>query len=280
MKLSTSTKILVAVLLLVAAVAAWYLLYTQGNPATAQPPAPPPKPVPAREAKAATSASARALEILPLPFLVTEAPKEVPAPGQPTKGPKTPEALPQAAVEAPPNPFLPLPQKRQAILAAQQPPAPQPAPAKETPKPVTIAANTGAPELLKVPIPQVRPPEGREPVVPPEAQLGAGTLPLTLAPVTREVAPEKPKPEPKPKPSPAPAANPLKAWAEQVGLRLSGVALGPVSVAIFQTKDGYVTLPVGERFPGTNVRLKAVTAERVLLVEGDHDLTLEYGGGG
>ncbi len=280
MRVSTTTKILVAVLLLVAAVAAWYLLYIQGqgNPATAQPP--PPKPVPAKEAKAATSPSSRALEILPLPFLVTEAPKEVPAPGQPKPAAQAPAALPEAEAEAPPNPFLPLPQKRRAILAAKQPPKPKAKPVGNAEKPVAIAGAAGAPELLKVPIPPVRPPTRREPVVPPEARLGGGTLPLTLAPVAHEVAPQPPAPQPDAKPAPTRPRNPLKSWAEQVGLKLSGVALGPVSVAIFRTKDGYVALPVGERFPGTKVRLKAVTAERVLLVEGNHDLTLEYGGGG
>lgn len=63
------------------------------------------------------------------------------------------------------------------------------------------------------------------------------------------------------------------------GLKLSGVALGPVSVAIFKTSTGYLTLSVGQSFPGTDIILKSVTAERVLLTQGPYTLTLEYGGG-
>ncbi len=292
MRVSTTTKILVAVLLLVAAVAAWYLLYIQGqgNPATAQPP--PPKPVPAKEAKAATSPSARALEILPLPFLVTEAPKEVPAPGQPKPAAQAPAALPEAEAEAPPNPFLPLPQKRRAILAAKQPPKPKAKPVGNAEKPVAIAGAAGAPELLKVPIPPVRPPTRREPVVPPEARLGGGTLPLTLAPVAHEVAPQPPTSKPvsssksknpkgtlsqkaqheKPLASGRPKQSELKSWLTSQHLELIGVTLGPVPVAIFKTKGRYLTLAIGDTFPNSDVRVKYIGTDHVLLEQGQKTL--------
>ncbi len=276
MKPSPRAKILIAVLLLVAAVAAWYVLYTQGQQAAEVGP-PPPKPVPAEKAKAATSASARALEILPLPFLVTKAPEEAPPPPAAEK-PEVAEAPPKEAVEAPPNPFVPLPQRQKAILASKQPPA-KPKPAPSTEKPVAVRP-VEAPELVRVPVPRLVPPPTSEPVLPPEARIGAGALPVRLEPVEKEVAPAPAKAQASPEQPRETSTNPLKDWAEAQGLKLSGVALGPVSVAIFATKNGYLALPVGERFPGTEVRLQAVTAERVLLVQGPHNLTLEYGGGG
>ncbi len=276
MKPSPRAKILIAVLLLVAAVAAWYVLYTQGQQAAEVGP-PPPKPVPAEKAKAATSASARALEILPLPFLVTKAPEEAPPPPAAEK-PEVAEAPPKEAVEAPPNPFVPLPQRQKAILASKQPPA-KPKPAPSTEKPVAVRP-VEAPELVRVPVPRLVPPPTSEPVLPPEARIGAGALPIRLEPVEKEVAPAPAKAQASAEQPRETSTNPLKDWAEAQGLKLSGVALGPVSVAIFATKNGYLALPVGERFPGTEVRLQAVTAERVLLVQGPHNLTLEYGGGG
>jgi hypothetical protein len=62
---------------------------------------------------------------------------------------------------------------------------------------------------------------------------------------------------------------------------LDGVALGPVGVAIFETANGYLALPVGQTFPDKNVLVKTITAERVLLVDGGgtNTLTMELGGG-
>jgi len=288
MKGNSTLKILLAALLLVLAVASWYALYTRGvsSPAPAAAPSPQ-KPVPAKRAKAATSASARALEILPLPFLVTKAPEEAPPPPA-AEAPKKEEAKP-VANELPPNPFAPLPQRIEAARAAAAKKKPAPAAVPKREKPVLVSAPQ-SPELIKVPAPKILPPAEQEPVLPPEAKLGVGALPIRLEPLEREVVREKPKKKseekketPKPKaeakPKPPPE-NPLEKWAKAQELQLAGVTLGPVSVAIFATKDGYLTLAVGERFPGTNIELKEVTADHVVLVQGPHRLTLKYGGGG
>ncbi len=270
MKPSPRAKILIAVLLLVAAVAAWYVLYTQGQQAAeVSPPPPPPKPVPAEKAKAATSTSARALEILPLPFLVTKAPEEAPPPPAAEK-PEVAEAPPKEAVEAPPNPFVPLPQRQKAILASKQPPA-KPKPAPSTEKPVAVRP-VEAPELVRVPVPRLVPPPTSEPVLPPEARIGAGALPIRLEPVEKEVAPAPAKAQASPKQPRETSTNPLKDWAEAQGLKLSGVALGPVSVAIFKTSQGFVTLAVGEFFPETQVRLKSVGPNYAILEQGKDTL--------
>lgn len=281
MKLSRGTKILIAAVLLVAAVAAWYTLYLQGTAETeavAPPPARTTTQTPAK-ARTVTSASARALEILPLPFLVTKAPEEAPPPPAANKTPVV-QKPPKEVVEAPPNPFVPLPERRKTVATTNTKTAERPAPTPTTTKPVTLKV-TEAPELMQVPIPQIQPPPKTEPVLPPEARVSVGALPVRLQPLEREVAPLEAAGGAKaPAATTASGGNPLKAWAEAQGLRLAGIALGPVSVAIFATKDGYLALPVGERFPGTDIQLKAVTAERVLLVQGPYNLTLEYGGGG
>ncbi len=79
--------------------------------------------------------------------------------------------------------------------------------------------------------------------------------------------------------TPAQVENPLQSWAKQEQLKLTGVALGPTSVAIFQTKQGYIALPVGETFPNKDVLLKTVSAKQVLLMQGPYSLTLSYKGG-
>lgn len=290
MKFTSQTKILIAALLLVAAAAAWYTLYVQGQAspktvavAAGPPTKPSPQPALPEKAQTVTSTSARALEILPLPFLVTAPPKETASsPAEVRERPKQALSSSSQAVKVPPNPFVPLPQVRK--LLGTKPPA-EKAPRPEAPPPSeqpVVLKPAEAPELVQVPVPRPPTPPSSEPVVPPETRMSLGVLPIRLQPVEKEVAP--------PAPQTAKAAgaaedrgaleNPLAAWAKEQKLKLVGVALGPVSVAIFATKDGYLALPVGERFPGTDIRLKAVTAERVLLAQGDYNLTLEYGGGG
>jgi len=312
MKLTPRTKILVTVLLLVVAVGAWYALYSAGTQIPAATPAPEPpkrvakaveKPTPAK-ATVATSTSARVLEVLPLPFLVTEAPAEATAPP-----PATPEAVAEAQKEKTlPNPFAPL----KAELAQKKATKPAPIPIQKTPVSVSLPPRVPTPRVVRV---QQGTPDVALPSLTQE-----GALPLRLGPIDREVRPRSPKAaEPRPKPAlslpesrldrlppapgetggsepsatplampivsqsaPAPApskANPLLEWAQNAGLKLSGVALGPVSVAIFKTSTGYLTLSVGQSFPGTDIILKSVTAERVLLTQGPYTLTLEYGGG-
>ena len=294
--MNNRTKILLVLALLVVAVGAWYYLYTQRNapytePVEAEAPPPP------EEAETVTSPSARALEILPLPFLVTEAPEEVPGPQEEAEAKKEEKTKPkEVAVRPPPNPFLPLPQEQKFLLeqmAEEAPPAEEPPAPEEVPAPqevpemaqaVAIQEPTTIPELAAIPVPQITPPTA-EPTLPPESRVRLGVLPVRIQPVEQEVpqpsiadiAPTEVLPETT---AQAAAANPLKAWAEKEGLKLVGVALGPVSVAIFATKNGYITVPVGDTLPGTDIRLQSVSAEQVVLVQGSHSLVLKYGGGG
>ncbi|HGY08674.1 MAG TPA: hypothetical protein ENK37_01265 [Oceanithermus profundus] len=277
MKMSQSTRILILLALLVAAVGVWYtLFFSPQTPAEVSAPAtdqaavskPAPSQVP-------VTTSARALQVLPIPFLVAEVPEEVPLE---TEGAGARVAL--ASANVPPNPFVPLrPPKATATAPSEVP---------EEQKPVTIAPE---PELpANIPLPKVVTPENGT-VAPPPVTLGQGTLPVKLTPLAQEVEPQAPLEEEVPEPvveepvqpeePEEPPPNPLLEWAGLNGLKLDGVALGPVSVAIFKTVSGYLALPVGQTFPDKNVLVKTITAERVLLVDdsGTHTLTLELGGG-
>ncbi|WP_456411932.1 hypothetical protein [Oceanithermus sp.] len=284
MKMSQRTRILILIALIVAAVAVWYTLFmgSQTTPPPATATVPRTAPQERNTPPPAVTTSARALQVLPIPFLVTEAPEEAPLAAE---APAQQVAL--ASAQVPPNPFVPL-----------RPPntAEAPKPIAEAPeKPVTITPEAELPN--NIPLPKVVTPTGGE-VTPPPVSLGQGTLPIKLTPLAAEVAPqtpleatlpeeETPVPEevtPEEQPPPveeAPPPNPLVEWAKQRGLKLDGVALGPVSVAIFKTTAGYLALPVGQTFPGDNVLVKTITAERVLLVDanGANTLTLELGGG-
>lgn len=295
MKISQNTRILLLVILLAAAVGVWYTLFSK-NQAVSESATPVPEggsqTTPRPTAATPVTTSARALQVLPIPFLVTETPEEVPL----QTGTEQ-QATVLASANVPPNPFVPL--RPPKAPAAQRP---QEVPEKQ--QPITIAPE---PELpANIPLPKVVVPEGGT-VTPPTVALGQGALPVKLTPLAQEVQaqtpleaaqpeqppepaqPEEPaqpaqqeeSPTPAPTEPPQPPPNPLIEWAKQEGLQLDGVALGPVSVAVFKTAGGYLALPVGQTFPDKNVLVKTITAERVLLVDdsGTHTLTLELGGG-
>ncbi|WP_457631773.1 hypothetical protein [Oceanithermus sp.] len=306
MKISQSTRILILLALIVAAVAVWYSLFFAGSqpqPATATTVTIPHKAKKTEAAKpVAVTTSARALQVLPIPFLVTEAPEEVPL-----ETAKTQTVAAVANVGVPPNPFVPL-----KVEVAAPPKKPEQVPESEKPVLVTPEAEL----TPNIPVPKTIAPEDSG-VTPPPVSLGKGTLPIKLSPLAQEVsgvaplaeavAENQPQEEPAEQepaearqepqaqeeqqttepatepqePPPPPPPNPLEVWAQQQRLRLDGVALGPVGVAIFETASGYLALPVGQTFPDKNVLVKTITAERVLLVDssGTNTLTLELGGG-
>ncbi|WP_457637311.1 hypothetical protein [Oceanithermus sp.] len=297
MRLNQKARILILLALIVAAVAVWYSLFTSGEqakPVTGNTVVIPHKTKKPKVAKpVAVTTSARALQVLPIPFLVTEAPEEAPLKTATTKA-----ALAYTNSSVPPNPFVPL-----RIEVAPTPEKPKEVPVSE--KPVLVTPEK---ELApNIPIPKTILPKSGS-VTPPPVTLGNGALPIKLSPLEQEVSARKPlaegqtenqqeKPsanasknnEPNTKNSqpqaeettPPPPPNPLAEWAAKQHLQLDGVALGPVSVAIFKTASGYLALPVGQTFPDKNVLVKTITAERVLLVDGSgtNTLTLKLGGG-
>ncbi len=273
MKMSQSTRILLLLALLVAALAVWYGLFFNPSGGSEEdifqsPPdfeqetraLPPSTPV---------TTSARTLQVLPIPFLVTDSPEEFPLESEDGE-----EAAMLASASTPPNPFVQL--RPPKVASANRPHG---TPTSQRPIPVT--PGQGLPSNM--PQPKFVTPNGT-PGAPPVG-FGQGALPIKLSVLDRKVEPlaevnTPGAPPPVPTKTP-PNVNPLDQWARMYGLHLDGVALGPVSVAIFKTANGYLALPVGQTFPGNNVLVKTITAERALLVDGSgtHTLTLELGGG-
>jgi len=345
MKIGQGTRILILIALIIAAVAVWYSLFFAGKQksATAAAPHPAQESVQTKTSKkhtpVAVTTSARALQVLPIPLLVAEAPEnEMPAKPEVAKSQGS-----IANVNVPPNPFVPF-----SVSAQKAPTKPKEVP--ESRKPVLVTSEAGL--SPNIPLPKTITPSEKT-SSPPPASMNLGALPIRLGPLTKEVsgvksisnvAPEAetqievqpvivtnfaeeagPAPENEDgvgstpiagtgslsesdiggyqpdiivgevenQPLKEPAAssdneekastatNPLKTWAAQQKLRLEGIALGPVGVAIFRTANGYLALPVGQTFPDKSVLVKTITADRVLLVDrsGSNTLTLELGGG-
>ncbi|GIW33132.1 hypothetical protein [Meiothermus sp.] len=352
-RMPQSAKVALVAALLVGAVATWYLGFFRPSQTAQQPTTPTPTPAPVEPGTATNPATpptttARPLEVLPLPFLVTEAAR----PTEPADRGEIPAsaALTRPRVTVPPNPFVPL------VIETTPPAVAQPT----GPAPAIVSRPTPTPPVVSQPIPsqmarvQVRQPatplprpslpgtrptpgvttsptSTATPPTPPSGQarlaqgtsraslpglvsLGSGSLPIRLAPLDRElttVLSETPKEaaaldiEPgtatatgsgsldfaraeidarltqvlEPRSSlargqEAVQESNLARFVREQNLKLSGVVLGPTSVAIFQSKDGFTVLPVGRTLPGSDVLLRSLSAKEALLVQGSETLNL------
>ncbi|GIW25295.1 hypothetical protein [Meiothermus sp.] len=351
-RMPQSAKVALVAALLVGAVATWYLGFFRPSQVAQEPAAPAPTPAPVQPGTATTpgtlpATTARPLEVLPLPFLVTEATR----PTQPEEQEQAPAsaALTQPRVTVPPNPFVPL------IIETAPPAVAQPT----QPAPAIVSRPTPTPPVVSQPIPrqttqvQVRQPTtplprpslpGTRPTpgvttpptttattptapsgqarlaqgtsrtsLPGAISLGSGSLPIRLAPLDREIATtssETPKEaaldtnpaststarsgnldfaraeidarltqvlEPRTnlaRGQEAVQESSLARFVREQNLKLSGVVLGPTSVAIFQSKDGFTVLPVGRTLPGSDVLLRSLSAKEALLVQGSESLNL------
>lgn len=351
-RMPQSAKVALVAALLVGAVATWYLGFFRPSQTAQQPITPVPAPAPVEPGTATTPAAppttARPLEVLPLPFLVTEAPR----PTEPSDRDETPAsaALTRPRVTVPPNPFVPLIIET-APTAVAQPTGPAPAiVGRPTPTPPVISqpipsqtarvqVRQPATPLSRPSLPGTRPtpgvttspttaattptaPSGQARLaqgtsrasLPGLVGLGSGSLPIRLAPLDRELTTtgsETPKEaaaldtEPggtttsvsgnldfaraeidarltqvlEPKSSLARSQeaiqeSSLARFVREQNLKLSGVVLGPTSVAIFQSKDGFTVLPVGRTLPGSDVLLRSLSAKEALLVQGSESLNL------
>jgi len=325
-----SAKVGLAAVLLVGAVAVWYLALFRPSQAAEQvsiTPAPTEPSVPLT--------TARPLEVLPVPFLVTEAIRTEQPEEQKEAPARAVAARPQVAV--PPNPFVPLIIETAASLVAQ--PSPPTAPISDRPAAAPVASLPIPQQAARVqirqpvmPLPRPSLP-GTRPILgevapTPTAQprlaqgtartaqlsairLDSGALPIRLLPIERELghtadAPLQAKAaldvpaesrtssglefaqaeinarlaqvlEPKSSLSRAQEIvpeSPLARFVREQNLRLSGVVLGPTSVAIFQSKNGFTVLAVGQTLPGSDVLLKSLSAREALLVQGSQSLNL------
>lgn len=329
-RMPQTAKVALVAALLVGAVATWYIGFFRPTQTAQQPSTPTPTPAPVEPSAPLTTA--RPLEVLPVPFLVTEATRAEP--------PKEQDEAPAGAVAArprvtvPPNPFVPL------IIETAAPPAAQPTqPAPVSTPPVAsqpiprqtaqVQVRQPTTPLPRPSLPGTRPTPGVTPPSTPTAQprlaqgtaraslpnaisLGSGALPIRLAPLERELSDTTDGAakaaaaldvadttrtttagsgstlefaraeinarltqvlEPKSNLSRG-QETALARFVREQNLRLSGVVLGPTSVAIFQSKDGFIVLPVGRTLPGSDVLLKSLSAKEALLVQGSESLNL------
>ena len=277
--LPRSTKLLLAALLLVGGVALWYVgLYLPAQVAEAPTPAP----------------STQVIEAPPIPPLASqeeakpqaEAPaqEEAQAPASSQEEAQAPPPAPVARAEPPPpNPFVP--------LVVETPPPPPASASRPTPLPEgpTVPGQTPAPAPQAAPA--TRPIPGTSGALPaPKILSPALSAPL---PQARETPPrvavptalvEAPLPGPEEKgaeKAPTPA-SPLERLVAEKGLRLSGTLLGPVSVAILESKEGYLVVPAGSPIPGTEAVVRQVEEGSVTLAlkEETLNLSLVQAGGG
>lgn len=68
--------------------------------------------------------------------------------------------------------------------------------------------------------------------------------------------------------------NPLAVWAREHDVHYGGLAIGQVGVAVFQSKEGYFTLPEGWTVPGQDILVESVEPGRVVLAQGPYRLAL------
>ena len=277
--LPRSTKLLLAALLLVGGVALWYVgLYLPAQVAEAPTPAP----------------STQVIEAPPIPPLASqeeakpqaEAPaqEEAQAPASSQEEAQAPPPAPVARAEPPPpNPFVP--------LVVETPPPPPASASRPTPVPEGPAVRVQTPAQAPQAPPATRPIPGTSGALPaPKILSPALSAPL---PQARETPPrvavptalvEAPLPGPEEKgaeKAPTPA-SPLERLVAEKGLRLSGTLLGPVSVAILESKEGYLVVPAGSPIPGTEAVVRQVEEGSVTLAlkEETLNLSLVQAGGG
>ncbi|BCP66545.1 competence protein [Thermus thermophilus] len=277
--LPRSTKLLLAALLLVGGVALWYVgLYLPAQVAEAPTPAP----------------STQVIEAPPIPPLASqeeakpqaEAPakEEAQAPASSQEEAQAPPPAPVARAEPPPpNPFVP--------LVVETPPPPPASASRPAPVPEGPAVRVQTPAQAPQAAPATRPIPGTSGALPaPKILSPALSAPL---PQARETPPkvavptalvEAPLPGPEEKgaeKAPTPA-SPLERLVAEKGLRLSGTLLGPVSVAILESKEGYLVVPAGSPIPGTEAVVRQVEEGSVTLAlkEETLSLSLVQAGGG
>ena len=73
---------------------------------------------------------------------------------------------------------------------------------------------------------------------------------------------------------PVERVDPLNAFVTARGISFVGVVLGPVNTAIFESKDGTIVIPLGANLPQSDVIVKTITADQVVLMQGQDTIIL------
>ncbi len=68
--------------------------------------------------------------------------------------------------------------------------------------------------------------------------------------------------------------DPLTTFVNARGISFVGVVLGPVNTAIFETKEGTLVVPLGANLPQSDVIVKTITADQVVLMQGQDTIIL------
>lgn len=68
--------------------------------------------------------------------------------------------------------------------------------------------------------------------------------------------------------------TPLRLLARERGWKPISVLMGPVSVVILESREGYLAVPVGDPIPGSDAVVRRVEGDRVVLAMGGEILEL------
>ncbi len=177
--------------------------------------------------------------------------------------------------------------------------APATTPARnDVPTPLTAGALPIAPSILREVVPQgpSDPGPGLLPTNPPTPELPTNiavvstpttpTQPSELKPPASDPAAPTPlsstttaAPPPPPTPTntapPPPTTTELSRFVLSNRVAFVGVIIGPVNTAIIETKDGTVIVPLGGTIPQSDVVVKSITPEKVVLMLGQETITIE-----
>ncbi len=127
-----------------------------------------------------------------------------------------------------------------------------------------------------LPAPKVLTPCPRAEIPPAQVEPEVALTPptgLVETPLPQEAQARPPETAAPPGPAPLPK-TPLQALVEEKALKLSGTLLGPVSVAILESKEGYLVLPVGSPIPGSEAVVRRIEGDRVVLALKDETLEI------
>jgi len=102
----------------------------------------------------------------------------------------------------------------------------------------------------------------------PDTLEGLGTDVALLTPGQKLI------PDPPPPPQLPPEPSALETLVKDQAVTFSSVVLGPVNTAIFNTKNGFIVVPLGQTLPDSEVLLQTVTANSATLQLGKETLEL------
>lgn len=159
-------------------------------------------------------------------------------------------------------------------------------PVIKTPLPSARAWRSSTPVMLPTSLSQgtlpAIPPVMSQTVGAPRPQdappLAVGSVPDTLEGLGTDVAlltpGQKLIPDPPPAPPLPPEPSALETLVKNQDITFSSVVLGPVNTAIFNTKNGFIVVPLGQTLPNSEVLVQTVTANSATLQLGTETLEL------